>query len=205
MTSTKTKPGYTIVNTSSDDLNTICHLFDEAILFQKKNNYIGWSSYDENYLKADIKNGLLFKMITNGNIVCIFSICYTDILIWREREKGDAVYLHRIVLNQQFKGEKIFQKILNWAIELSISKHLQYIRMDTWADNEKIIGYYKSYGFTFIENYTTPDTENLPLQHRNLKVALLEFNVTQIPPTPDSFLDSKVYSLTDKSPINLKF
>ncbi len=169
--------GYTIVNASSDDLNIIYHLFDEAILFQKKNNYIGWSSYDENYIKADIKNGLLFKMLTNDTIACIFSICYTDILIWREKEKGNAIYLHRIVLNQKFKGEKIFQKILNWAIDLIISKNLRYIRMDTWADNEKIIGYYKSYGFKFIENYTTPNTENLPIQHRNLKVALLEFDI----------------------------
>jgi hypothetical protein len=46
--------------------------------------------------------------------------------------------------------------------------------MDTWAENEKIIGYYRSYGFLFVESYTTPDTQDLPLQHRNLHVALLE-------------------------------
>jgi predicted GNAT family N-acyltransferase len=166
--------GYSFVNATSDDLNVICRLFEEAILFQKKNNYIGWNSYDKDYIKADIQNRLLFKIINEGEIICIFSICYTDLLIWREREKGDAVYLHRIVLNQKFKGEKVFQKILDWAIGFAKEKELKYIRMDTWAENEKIIGYYKSYGFKFVENYTTPNTENLPVQHRNLNVALLE-------------------------------
>jgi hypothetical protein len=46
--------------------------------------------------------------------------------------------------------------------------------MDTWADNYKIIEYYKSFGFVFIENYKTPDTPELPIQNRNLNVALLE-------------------------------
>ena len=49
--------------------------------------------------------------------------------------------------------------------------------MDTWAGNEKLINYYKSYGFRFIENYTTANTEDLPEQHRNLKVALLELTI----------------------------
>jgi ribosomal protein S18 acetylase RimI-like enzyme len=172
------KAGYTIVNASPEDLPIICHLFDEAILFQKKHNYIGWSSYDQEYIQADIAKGLLFKLVINDTIAGIFSICYTDRLIWRQKEQGDAIYLHRIVLHQQFKGEKIFQKILAWAIEETCKKNLRYIRMDTWADNEKIIGYYKSYHFKFVETYTTADTPDLPTQHRNLKVALLEFDVT---------------------------
>lgn len=163
-----------ITNASTDDLPSIYQLFEEAIAFLEKNNYIGWKSYDKEFIQSDIQNGLLYKMMDAGELICIFSICYTDALIWRERENNDAIYLHRIVLNQQFKGKKTFQKILDWAIDLAQSKKLKYIRMDTWADNEKIISYYKSYGFRFIENYTTPGTDNLPIQHRNLKVALLE-------------------------------
>lgn len=166
-----------ITNASADDLPTICFLFEEAILFQKRNNYVGWDTYDKEFIKSDIQNQLLFKIIRDDDIVCIFSICYRDTLIWREKENGDAIYLHRIVLNQKFKGEKIFQKILDWAIKFAREKKLKYIRMDTWANNKKIIDYYQSYSFAFIENYTTPDTQSLPAQHRNLKVALLELRV----------------------------
>lgn len=168
---------FVIVKAVKKDLDTICMLFEEAILFQKMNNYIGWESYDRAYLQTDIENGLLYKIINKNEGICIFSICYRDELIWRKMEKGNALYLHRIVLNRRFKDGKVFIKVLNWAVDHARQNQLRYIRMDTWATNEKIIGYYKSYGFAFIENYTTPGSENLPLQHRNLNVALLEMNV----------------------------
>jgi|GEM_PF-559682 len=168
---------YIITIATEDELQQIFLLFEEAIEFQKKNNYIGWKSYDKEFVKSDIQNQLLYKIIKDDKIACIFSICFKDDLIWREKEHGDAVYLHRIILNQNFKGEKLFKKVLEWAKVFAAERKLNYIRMDTWAENEKIISYYKSYGFSFIENYTTPGTDNLPEQHRNLNVALLELNL----------------------------
>ena len=47
--------------------------------------------------------------------------------------------------------------------------------MDTWADNPTIIDYYKSFGFVFLNNFVTSDTLNLPVQHRNISLALLEY------------------------------
>jgi ribosomal protein S18 acetylase RimI-like enzyme len=171
---------YIITNAVASDLPQIYKLFEEAILFQKINNYTGWLSYDKEYIKEDVKNNLLFKIIHQGDVVCIFSVCYSDVLIWREMEKGDAIYLHRVVLNRSFKQVKIFGEVLKWAIKYTREKQLKYIRMDTWSQNEKIIRYYKSYGFSFIENCTTPDTKELPLQHRKLNVALLQFCVSEL-------------------------
>lgn len=170
---------YIVTRADANDLPAIYQLFEEAIHFQKVNNYIGWTSYDKAYIQADVQQGLLFKLLHDGMIVCIFSICYSDPIIWREKENGDAVYLHRIVLNRAFKQVRVFKQVLAWAICHAREMQFTRIRMDTWADNEKIIGYYTSYGFNFIENYTTPVTPDLPLQHRNLKIALLEFNVPQ--------------------------
>jgi hypothetical protein len=168
---------YTIVNASPDDINTIYDLFEAAIQFQKNNQYIGWNQYDTHRIQEDVNNGLLFKVTEQDNILCIFSICYDDRLIWREREKGDAMYVHRIVVNQVFKKQKMFPIILDWVTAFALKNNLKFIRMDTWADNEKLIGYYKSHGFAYIETYTTPDTTALPVQHRNLTVALLEWRI----------------------------
>jgi len=165
---------YTITNATADDLPIIYHLFDEAIRFQKANSYIGWSSYDKEFIQADIQNSLLLKIVNENEIVCIFSICFTDELIWREKETGDAIYLHRVVVNRKFTGGQLFNKVLDWTVQFAKTSNLNYIRMDTWAENEKIIAYYKSYGFSFVENYTTSGTEDLPVQHRNLHVSLLE-------------------------------
>ena len=168
---------FVISPADTTDLPLIYQLFEEAILFQQTNNYTGWNSYDAAYIKEDVRKELLLKIVAENKMLCIFSICYSDPIIWRSRERGDAIYLHRIVLNRVFKNEKAFKKVLEWAIGHARERQLQYIRMDTWAENDKIIRYYTSYGFRFIENYTTPGTTDLPLQHRNLKVALLEFQV----------------------------
>lgn len=173
----KETANYQIENTSTADLDFIYELFEDAIAYIKKNNYIGWTTYDKNFIGKDIDNKLQFKLVEKNEILCVFSICFTDVLIWREMEKGDAIYLHRIVVNPKFKGQKQFEKILNWVIEFANEKGLKFIRMDTWAANPNIIQYYKSFGFKYIEDYTTPNTPELPDQHRNLKVALLEMKL----------------------------
>lgn len=168
---------HSILNTTYEDLECIYALFEAAIAYIKNKNYVGWTTYDKNFILQDIENELQFKIIEEVEIHCIFSVCLTDALIWREMEKGDAVYIHRIVVNPKFKGQRQFEKVLNWIAEYARKTDLKYIRMDTWAENTNIINYYQSFGFNYIENFTTPNTKELPEQHRNLKVALLEMKL----------------------------
>jgi len=169
-----------IERTRFEDLAFICTLFDEAINYQKKKNFPVWNGYDIEAFKKDISAGNQYKILIEDQIAIVFSVCYTDEIIWREKENGDSLYLHRIAVNPLFKGQKLFGDILNWAIEHVKTKKLLKIRMDTWGDNSTIIDYYKSFGFNFIENYTTPNTLDLPIQHRNVLLALLELNVGQL-------------------------
>lgn len=165
-----------IIPAVETDLPEIFSLFDAAIRFQEVNHYTGWKQYDENFVRKDLAGGELIKIINDDlKIMCIFSVCYSDELIWTEKEKGDSLYLHRIILNRQFAGLKIFNRVLSWSVGHAREKGLNYIRMDTWAENEKLITYYQSYGFRVTDHYTTPNSDALPVQNRNLKVALLEY------------------------------
>ena len=65
--------------------------------------------------------------------------------------------------------------VLAWSIFHGRLNNLSRIRMDTWADNPIMINYYKSFGFRYVDECTTPDSEELAIQNRNLKVALLEY------------------------------
>jgi len=166
---------YIIENTIESDLQLICWMFDEAILYQKLKNYPVWNGYDVAVLQNDIAQKIQYKIVVNGEIACIFSVCYTDPIIWGKKDKGDAIYLHRIVVNPKHKGQKHFEKIFAWAKNHAIENDFNFIRMDTWADNPTIISYYCSFGFEFLTNFTTPNTSDLPVQHRNIKLALLEY------------------------------
>jgi ribosomal protein S18 acetylase RimI-like enzyme len=166
-----------IIPTTKVDLNIIIDLFEQAMKLQGKNGYKVWEYIDKEGLERDIEKGLQYKILSGHDLLCIFSVQYNDPYIWRERDKNDAVYLHRIVVNPKFKGQKQFEKVLNWAKDFAKANNLTYIRMDTWADNRKIIEYYQSFGFNIVENYKTGDNPELPIQNRNLHVTLLELQV----------------------------
>ena len=168
---------YEVKNTQMSDLSLIFNFFDQSIQYQEKHGYPAWRNYDKNAIIRDIENKNQYKVIVDSTTAIVFSVCYTDKVIWRDFEKGDAMYLHRIVVNPSFKGQKLFGIILDWAIKHGKQKGLASIRMDTWAANPNIVNYYKGYGFRFVENYTTPDSLELPIHNRKLALTLLEFKI----------------------------
>ena len=169
---------YKIVNTSTSDLLFIYQMFDDAIAYQRAKSFPVWESYDKDVLKKDIAEKRQFKLIDDtGEIACIFTICFDDKITWRERDQNNAIYLHRIVVNKKFKGQRLVGQILEWAVSYVKENNIPFIRMDTWADNPTIIDYYLSFGFSVVEYFTNPDTEELPIQQRGNRVILLEYKV----------------------------
>ena len=168
---------FEVRNTGMSDLPLIFGLFDQSIDYQEKRGYPTWRNYDKNAIIRDIENKNQYKVIIDSATAIVFSVCYTDKIIWRHFEKGDALYLHRIVVNPAFKGKKLFGIILDWAVNHSKQKALTSIRMDTWAANPNIVNYYQDFGFSFVENYTTPDSSELPIHNRNLALSLLEYRI----------------------------
>ena len=166
-----------IINTEASDLGQVFELFEHSIIYQEKKGYPVWRNYDKNAIIKDIEDNNQYKVVVDSKLVIVFSVRYADKVIWRGLDKGNSIYLHRIVVNPESKGQRLFGSILDWAIEHSKQKGLTSVRMDTWAANPTIINYYKSFGFNFIESYTTPDSEELPVHNRNLALTLLEYRL----------------------------
>src|SRR6187399_1341296 len=139
---------FPVSNTEIQDLDTIFSLFDESVKYQEKHGYPTWRNYDKNAIMRDIEALRQYKVVADGKIAIIFSVAYSDRVIWREMDQGKSIYLHRIVVNPVFKGQKLFKVILDWAVQHCKTNGLENVRMDTWADNPTIIEYYKGFGFT---------------------------------------------------------
>ena len=170
-----------IWNTEKSDVEAIFELFNHSIQYQEKRGYPVWRDYDQGAIVRDIENRNQYKIKIGSEIGIVFSVAYADKIIWRTMDKGDAIYLHRIVVNPALKGQKLFGLILDWAIKHIKEKGLDHIRMDTWAANPTIINYYKGFGFEFVENYTTPDSMELPQHNRKLALTLLEYRLGRLP------------------------
>jgi ribosomal protein S18 acetylase RimI-like enzyme len=168
---------YQIVKTELSDLDNIYDLFDASIHYQESKGVNVWRNYDRPSIENDIRTGNHYKVIADKSICLVFSVCYSDKIIWREMEVGDSIYLHRIVVNPRFKGARLFGRVHEWAIHEVAQRGLRFVRMDTWSDNQGIISYYKSFGFREVANIVTPDTPDLPIHNRLLPIALLQYEV----------------------------
>jgi ribosomal protein S18 acetylase RimI-like enzyme len=166
-----------IQNTTPKDLPSVYALFEHAMEYQRKNSDPVWRGYDKDALMRDIEAKQQYKIVIDNQVALVFSVLYSDPVIWRHYEKGDAIYLHRIAVHPDFKGQKLFDQVLLWATNDAASKKLRFIRMDTWGENQKLIEYYLGFGFRFVDNFTTPDSAELPKQNRKLYLALLEMRV----------------------------
>jgi ribosomal protein S18 acetylase RimI-like enzyme len=168
---------YQVENTNKSDLPFIFGFFDHSVKYQKAGGYPSWENYDKNILIQESEKGNQYKVTFGKEIGIVFSVVYSDKILWGEQDKGDAIYLHRIVVNPEFKGRKLFGLILNWSIAHAKQKGLQFVRMDTWANNLVIMDYYKSFGFRFMGNVDTSGNLELPEHNRNLVLALLEYKI----------------------------
>ena len=168
---------YEVIYTEMSDLGLIFELFEQSINYQEKKGYPVWRNYDRNAIIKDIENKNQYKVIIGSSIAIVFSVGYADKIIWRHHDKGDSLYLHRIVVNSKLKGQRLIGKIVDRAIHHCKQKGLNTLRMDTWANNSTLIEYYKTFGFNVIENYTTPDSIELPVHNRNLALTLLEYKI----------------------------
>ena len=168
---------YKIHHTELKDLDFTCHLFDEAIKWQIKKGYPSYLDNDRALQESDIKKRQHYKVVHENEIAAIFSVWYMDEGVWRSRDKGDSVFLHRVVVNNKYKGQRIFQHILDWSVEHVKKENRKYIRLDTWDGNPPLIDYYKSFDFDVVGHFQIPDSEEFQRNCRGNRVVLMEYMV----------------------------
>lgn len=167
-----------IETANKNDIEKIYELYDMAIDFQRTVFEKQWEGFEQSLIEKEIKENRLWKISKDEQIVCIYSINFNDHFLWGEKDKQPSIYLHRIALNNNFRGLSMMAKIIDWAKKYCKENEKQFIRMDTWAENTKLIEYYKKCGFKHIDTIGSYDTEGLPAHYKG-KLALLEIAVSE--------------------------
>ena len=160
-----------------NDMDIIFRLFDWAVDYQKKKGYQLWPRFKKEMIEAEIKEKRHWKIIDEGEIVCVFSVMYNDPVIWGEMDKEPAVYLHRIAVNPEFKGKRMMIVIKHWAINHARELNKKYLRMDTWGENETIRNYYIKCGYNYIGQQQLTTAEGLPEHYGGNLLSLFQNEV----------------------------
>ena len=156
------------------DIETIFSLYRAAVDYQRINGYNLWPEFERPLIEKEISEKRHYKITEGDNIACVFSVLYSDPLIWEEYDKEPSVYLHRISTNPAFKGKGIMNLITGWAKEHAKQNQKRFIRMDTWGDNEKLKTYYVNCGFTYLRQKSLPQPNPLPQHYWGLTLSLFE-------------------------------
>jgi ribosomal protein S18 acetylase RimI-like enzyme len=159
------------------DLDTLFWFYDQAIAYQKKVFNKHWLGFERDRVTREIAEGRQFKVMLDGEVAAVFVITHDDPLIWKELDKDKAVYLHRIVTHPDHRGKGIVPMIRDWALDFCKDKNLDFIRLDTWLDNTRLVAYYESCGFQFVRNAKLDDISDLP-SHYQWELALLQIPVS---------------------------
>jgi GNAT superfamily N-acetyltransferase len=166
-----------VTNSTSSDIDLIFQLFNSAIEYQKKNGYDLWPQFSKELIGTEISQGRNWKVLNGNKVIGFFSVLYNDPVIWTERDKDPAVYLHRIVVNPEFKGHGLMQTIKNWSITHAKETSRKYVRMDTWGNNKNLREYYINSGFNYIGQQYLQETPGLPSHYGGSVLSLFEIEV----------------------------
>ncbi|KIA95401.1 GNAT family acetyltransferase [Pedobacter kyungheensis] len=165
-----------VLNSQSTDIDIIFGFYDLAIAHQKKVFNKHWQGFSRELVQTEIAENRQYKILVNGEVACVFAVTFNDALIWGDRDH-DSIYIHRIVTHPDFRGYAFVKEIIKWARQYCLDNDLKYIRMDTWADNEKLLDYYTSCGFEYVGVVTMQETDGLPKHYEGISLSLFEIVV----------------------------
>lgn len=159
-----------------NDFDTIFEFYDLAVAYQKTKFNKHWMGFDSDLVLKEITETRQWKIVIDNEIACVFAITFEDESIWKEKNSDKAVYFHRIVTHPKFKGQHFVKKIVAWGLAFAKEKKLDYLRLDTWGDNEELIDYYQQCRFEFL-GVITPDYNGLPKHYYGITLSLFQIKI----------------------------
>ena len=166
-----------ILNSTASDIETIFELYDMAVAHQKKVFNKHWQGFSLEMVQQEVAENRQYKILVDGVVASIFAVTFNDPQIWEEKDADPSVYIHRIVTNPEFRGVGFVKIIIEWAKEYAKKNQLQFIRMDTWADNEKLLAYYTNCGFEHVGSIEIKADSGLPKHYEGISLNLFEIAV----------------------------
>ena len=168
----------TINNSTIEDIPEIFRLYRLASTYQKSvNAVVVWGEFEASLIEREIAENRQWKLLIDNKIACVWATTLSDEQIWEERNRDKAVYIHRIATNPEFRGQNFVFKIVEWAKDYAREHQLEYVRLDTVGENEKLIEYYTRAGFDFLGMFDLRDTGGLPAHYREFPAALFEIKL----------------------------
>ena len=167
-----------IVRSDPSYMAVFSELWQQAATFQAALGVAAWEAFPQAIVAIDMADARHFMGIRDDGVCAgYFSVVWRDESIWQDRDRDDAIYIHRMCGNAVTRGDRFAAKVFDWAMRFAADARRSYLRMDTWAENERLIAYYQRCGFARVGTRVIGDEPRLPPHYQGITLALFENTV----------------------------
>jgi len=146
---------FTICPATVDQQPIVIQLIDEAAAWLRQKNIDQWAEPWPNRAERDerVKRGLergeTWLVLEGRTPAATMTICRDPIPhVWRELGRGDAIYIHRLVVSRKYAGQDLGGVMVDWAVQRERARRpVEWVRVDVWTTNTVLHAYYKKQGF----------------------------------------------------------
>lgn len=163
---------------SLQHFNDIMRLFEKARLWHGEVGVSPWPEFDESEVKGNIVDGAVYVLTLNDLVIGTATVFEEDPLIWEDAEP--AFYVHRMATDRAFKGNGLSRVMIGHLAEEAKSVGKASLRLDCWAENEKLKEFYRSLGFKMLHDVFMGEAHSLPAHYWNSTTTLFEMRLEQV-------------------------
>ncbi|MEV4254823.1 GNAT family N-acetyltransferase [Spirillospora sp. NPDC049652] len=162
---------FTLRRAGDDDVAGIIRLIDDAARWLRGKGTGQWAEPWPNAAERErrIRRGIELSrekgedgrgqaatwLVTDGDrpIATTFVTRVPNPALWTPYElRTRAVYLHRLVIDRRYAGERLGERLVQWTGEWGrLAWDAEVMRIDVWADNIRLHEYYRNRGFLYTD------------------------------------------------------
>ncbi|EGL16282.1 MULTISPECIES: GNAT family N-acetyltransferase [unclassified Paenibacillus] len=135
------------------DTALLQELYVEAARWRVSRGILLWDekTFTREYIAGLMADYEMFIAYSGGEAVGCFMLQWSDKPLWGERDRGDAGYLHRLVVTRKRSGLRLGTRLLEWAEGYIRRAGKTYFRLDCMSENSGLNAYYRNAGFVYLE------------------------------------------------------
>ena len=144
---------FNLLNAKSNNLEIALELLKSTAETLAKKNISQWDYWMNPphekiiWLEKGFKRKEFYLIKTSiGELIGMVRIMNKDLIYWGEMN-DKAIYVHSLIIKEEFKGHKIGQKVIDKIKGKAKKKDIGLMRLDCDNSNKKLCKYYENIGF----------------------------------------------------------
>jgi len=130
-----------------EDLDTVVAILSEAARWLLERGIRQWPDpFPRDRAAALLDRGDFYLVLVDGEPAATFALLWSDPAFWGEQPPV-AGYVHAIAVRRAYAGQKLGERLLDWAEERILAEGRELLRLDCMSDNAVLRDYYERLGF----------------------------------------------------------